>query len=356
MILKTNIKEILEEKFAPVTVIVPAYNEESTISQTLHSLTHQSNIPESIIVIDDFSSDRTGKIARSFGVNVIRPSQNTGSKAGAQSFALPMVTSKYTIAIDADTSLDPDAIEKMVDFMEKNPDAAASCSFVLPKKISTIWERGRFIEYVFAFTFYKRIQDWYGKPLISSGCFSIYRTDELKAAGGWSNRTMAEDMDLTWTLYENGKIVRFNPDVFCFPIEPDNLKMMSNQLTRWSHGLFQNLKIHWKKIKKVPVLREIVAAVIADVFIGGAIAFVVGPAVAIAFKNPWWLAYGLASDFLFIGIPVIWKGWKLRKLGEVLTSLPGFYLLRWVNAFFLYKAAIKEYILNKPLTKYEKGH
>src|SRR5438874_10136653 len=40
-------------------------------------------------------------------------------------------------------------------------------------------ERGRYIEYLFAFTYYKRLQDYYGKPLISSGCFSMYRTDIL---------------------------------------------------------------------------------------------------------------------------------------------------------------------------------
>ena len=63
-----------------------------------------------------------------------------------------------------------------------------------------MWERGRYVEYLFAFTFFKRIQNHYGKPMISSGCFSAYRTNALRQVGGWSNRTMAEDMDLTWTL------------------------------------------------------------------------------------------------------------------------------------------------------------
>ena len=96
----------------PVTVIVPAYNEESTISQTLDSLKNQTCYAEQIIVVDDYSTDRTGHIAAQYdGVTVLRPPKNTGSKAGAQTFALPNVTSKYTIAIDADTSLEPDAIE-----------------------------------------------------------------------------------------------------------------------------------------------------------------------------------------------------------------------------------------------------
>ena len=346
-----------KSKLAPVSILIPAYNEETSIAQTLDSLTSQTWIPEKIIVIDDFSSDKTGEIARSYnGVNVVRPPKNTGSKAGAQNFAMPSVTSKYTIALDADTSLDDDAIEKMIKFMDDNPDASASCTFVIPKKVKTIMERGRYIEYMFVFAFYKIIQDWYGKPFISSGCFSIYKTDDLKNAGCWSTRTMAEDMDLTWTLYEQGKIVRFNPDNYCYPIEPENLDMMSKQLTRWSHGLFQNLKIHWPKIKKIPGLREIVIAAIVDVFVGGSIALVVGPTVAIVFGDPTLILYGVVSDFVFISIPVIWKGWKLKQLRKVLTSLPSFYVLRWVNGYHLYKAAIKEYLLHKTLTKFEKGH
>jgi cellulose synthase/poly-beta-1,6-N-acetylglucosamine synthase-like glycosyltransferase len=346
-----------KSKLAPVTLLIPAYNEETTIAQTLDSLVNQTWIPEKIIVIDDFSSDKTGEISRSYkGVDVIRPPKNTGSKAGAQNFALPSVTSEYTIALDADTSLDDDAIEKMVKTMESNPGNSASCSFVLPKKIKTIWERGRFIEYMFAFVFYKQVQEWYGKPLISSGCFSIYKTKDLKGAGGWSTRTMAEDMDLTWTFYEQGKKIGFNSDICCYPIEPDTLNMLNKQLTRWSHGLFQNLKLHWKNIKKIPVLREIIIAALGDVFLGGAMLFIVGPLLTIITGQPILYAIAMLADVVFIGIPVIYKGWKLKMLRKVLASLPSFFVLRIVNAFFLYRAAFKEFVLKKTLTKYEKGH
>ena len=59
----------------------------------------------------------------------------------------------------------------------------AACGFVVPRVVSSIWERGRYIEYLFAFSFYKQIQDYYGKPVIASGCFSIYRTQALRASG-----------------------------------------------------------------------------------------------------------------------------------------------------------------------------
>jgi len=341
----------------PVTVIVPAYNEEGTIAQTLESLRNQTIQIEKIIVVDDYSTDKTGQISKGYeDVIVVRPPKNTGSKAGAQTFALPNVTSKYTIAIDADTSLEPDAVEKMVKFMDLNPGTAAACSFVLPKRAKTVWERGRFLEYMFVFSFTKKIQEWYGKPLISSGCFSIYNTEDLKKIGGWNNRTLAEDVDLTWTLYENDKVVRFNQDVYCYPIEPENLDMMSKQLKRWSHGYLQNIKLHWKKISKVPVMREQVIVSLSDALFGPVGLFVILPLFGILLHNPLIIAYTLLADALFISLPPLVKSIKMKNTKLVLRSLPAFFVLRTVNTFFFMSAFMKEFVLNKTFHKYEKGH
>ena len=183
-----------------VTVLVPAYNEAATIGDTLQSLLAQTIPAQEIIVIDDFSTDGTAEVARGYGVTVVRPAANTGSKAGAQNFAMPLVSTEFTMAIDADTIVAPDAIERFLEVMADG-DVAAACGFVVPRYVRTVWERGRYIEYLLAFSFYKPIQDHFGKPLIASGCFSIYRTEVLLAHGGWNTRTMAEDMDLTWSMY-----------------------------------------------------------------------------------------------------------------------------------------------------------
>ena len=94
----------------------------------------------------------------------------------------------------------------------------------------SVWERGRYIEYLLAFAFYKPVQDYFTKPLIASGCFSIYRTEVLLAHGGWQTRTMAEDMDLTWSMYQAGRTVKFVPEAVCYPIEPHNYHFMHKQL------------------------------------------------------------------------------------------------------------------------------
>src|SRR5204862_5524205 len=200
-----------------VTVIIPAYNEAASVGDTIKSLQTQTTPPAAIIVVDDCSTDGTGDLARAFGVVVVRPPTNTGSKAGAQSFGLRYVRTPLTVAIDADTVLAPDAIERLLPAFDR-PRVAAACGLVLPRRVRSIWERGRYIEYLFAFTYYKQVQECYGKPLISSGCFSMYRTALLRAQNGWSDRTLAEDMDLTWRFYQAGQEVRFVPEAVCYPI------------------------------------------------------------------------------------------------------------------------------------------
>src|SRR2546427_2801474 len=243
---------------APVTVLVPAYNEAKSIADTILSLRAQTAPPREIIVVDDCSTDGTGDVARAFGVTVVRPPSNTGSKAGAQTFGLRSVRTPLTVAIDADTVLAPDAIERLLPAFDE-AGVAAACGFVLPKRVRSVWERGRYIEYLFAFTYYKQLQDYYGKPLISSGCFSMYRTAILRAHGGWSSRTLAEDVDLTWSLYQAGHEVRFVPEAVCYPIEPRSFTLMGKQLRRWSHGFVQNVKLHWRGLLTVPYLRSAVA-------------------------------------------------------------------------------------------------
>ena len=165
-----------------LTVIIPAYDEEASIADTVRSVLAQTTPPARVVVVDDRSTDRTAELARAAGAEVISPPANTGSKAGAQNLALDTVTTPYCMAIDGDTTLAPDAIEKLMAPLEKAPEVAAACGFVLPRRVGTMWERGRYVEYMLAFSFFKRIQDRFGKPLISSGCFSVYRTRDLRRA------------------------------------------------------------------------------------------------------------------------------------------------------------------------------
>ena len=135
-----------------VTVIIPAYNEAASVPDTIKSLQAQTTPPAAIIVVDDCSTDETGDVARALGVVVVRPPTNTGSKAGAQNFGLRYVHTPLTVAVDADTVLARDAIECLLPAFN-DPAVAAACGFVLPQRVRSLWERGRYIEYLFAFTY-----------------------------------------------------------------------------------------------------------------------------------------------------------------------------------------------------------
>jgi cellulose synthase/poly-beta-1,6-N-acetylglucosamine synthase-like glycosyltransferase len=336
-----------------LTVIVPAYNEADSIADTILSLQAQTVQPAEIVVVDDCSSDNTAGVARSLGVTVIHPPANTGSKAGAQNFALARVETKFTMAIDADTTLAPDAIERLLGALDA-PDVAAACGFVVPRSVRTLWERGRYIEYLFAFSFYKQIQEYYQKPLIASGCFSIYRTETLLAQNGWETRTLAEDMDLTWSFYEAGQKVRFVPAAVCYPIEPQTYRFMSRQLKRWSHGFVQNVRLHWRGVLSVPYLRSAVAVSLWDATLAATIYLLLLPALTIYFRNPW-LLLGYIIDAPALMVPVLAGAIPRGEARRAIASMPAFFVLRTVNAVFFLRAVLSE-MLGRGFHTYEKGH
>ena len=338
-----------------LTVIIPAYNEAASVADTVRSVLAQTTPPARVMVVDDRSTDATAELARAAGAEVISPPTNTGSKAGAQNLALELVDTPYCMAIDGDTTLAPDAIERLLVPLEEDPAVAAACGFVVPRHKRTMWERGRYVEYLLSFTFYKPTQDYYGKPLISSGCFSAYRTDRLREAGGWSERTRAEDMDLTWSFYQAGQRVRFVPEAVCYPIEPHDLDFMSKQLKRWSHGFVQNVGLHWKGILRLPFLSTIVGVALFDAVVASLIYLVVLPLLAIVLGAPWLLLV-YVIDVPAVLVPVVVAAWRRGETLRALASLPSFFVLRTVNGFFMLEALFTEVVLRRPLLVYEKGH
>ena len=150
-------------------MIVPAYNERE-VADTLRSLQAQTRLPERIVVVDDCSTDGTGDVARMLDVSVVRPSSNTGSKAGAQNVALELTDTEFTMAINADTTLAPDAIEKLLSaFADSN--VAATWWVIIPR-LCTRFRTARYVEYLLAFTVLP-IQDYYRKPLILRMLFNL---------------------------------------------------------------------------------------------------------------------------------------------------------------------------------------
>jgi len=339
-----------------IAVVVPAYNEEENIKATLDSLMGQTVIKKCksyrIIVVDDFSSDRTNEFARSKGAEVIRPAFNQGTKAAAQNYALPMINDDLIVTVDADTKLDPKAIENTLYFFN-DPKTASVCGMVIPQKIKTIWEKGRFIEYLFGITIFKGAQNNVGAILVSSGCFSVFRTKLLKTIGGFDAKTMAEDMYATWKFQLLGYHIYFAPDAYCYPLDPPNMKIYLNQLDRWYRSFFQNIKAHsLKRNKKLAIFiySYLIDGIFSPIMIALLLIFLAG-------KLPLSLLILLVlSELIVIFLVCLPMGIKLKMFSKVLVSIPCYYFVRPFNVYIFLRSFWKEWIIKEPLAVWHKGH
>jgi biofilm PGA synthesis N-glycosyltransferase PgaC len=337
-----------------ITALVPAWNEAASIEMTIRSLQAQTYPISKIIVIDDCSEDGTGVIARALGVTVLRPVQNL-KKAGAQNFGLEHVTTDLFVTVDADTVLAPDALyEAMRFFNEASTEVV--CGTVIPQKITTFWEHGRLIDYLYAQTIMKPAQNHNGLVLVASGCFSIFRTQTVRKYGGLDHRTIAEDMDLTWRIHEDGGRVYFASKAICYPVEPPTFEMYFNQLDRWYRGFMQNVKVRNFRIfprkKAMGVLVYVyllwfaVSALFTPVFLFG----VTGDIAAT-------LLWTAVLNGIFVWIPALYAGTRMGiPYGTILIGFVPYLAIPYINMYIYIQAAWKELVVGEKLTQWKKGH
>lgn len=109
------------ERRAPVTVIIPAYNEEAYLAQAVQSAQAQTMAPEEIIVVNDGSSDRTAEIAGQLGVTVF--SQENKGLPAARNSGIKLAKSKWIAFLDSDDIWEPDKLECQLAAVDVFPEA-----------------------------------------------------------------------------------------------------------------------------------------------------------------------------------------------------------------------------------------
>jgi len=340
-----------ETKERSITVLIPAYNEERTIANTIINLKNQTRPPNEIVVVDDCSKDKTGQIAKDLGVKLIRLEKNSGSKSQAQNAALLYITTDITITVDADTILHPQAIENVIKPLTE-PKIASACGLVVPQRIKTLWEKGRFIEYLYGISIMKGAQNNTGTVLVSSGCFSAFKTKELQKAG-FKKRTMAEDMDLTWEFLTQGRKIALAGNAICYPLDPPNYKVYKNQVDRWYRSFFQNISVHRKDIFKCKRLTLFVSWYLLEGLLPPLIWIFL---FLFAFGGIKIASYLILANVLLITISSLYYGIKLNKKLLVLKSIPFYFIISLVNIFLFWRAFIREWILHDRLKEWSKGH
>ena len=357
-------KKKSSQSFKPlVTVLIPAYNEEETIGDTILSVQSQSYPIKEIIVIDDCSSDRTGEIARALDVKVIRIPKNSGTKSKAQNFCLRFVETDLVATIDADTILDSKAMELIISALD-DQEVLSACGFVIPQKIRTFWEKCRLVQYLYYIGLNKSAQAHLGIPLVSSGCFSIFNTKMLKEMGGFPEGTIVEDMALTWRAHLEKKQIKFVPQAVCYPKDPSNWKQYKSQVMRWNRGFLQCVGKYKLSLIKNPrlaffVFLYLLSGFLQPLFLGFFIWYIIWFFSTNAYQGEILFIlpfFGLLLEMSIVFSVILIAGIRYKYLKLALISFPYYWLIAPVDTYLFVSAVFQEWIFGKKLENWEKGH
>ena len=274
-----------------VSILAPAYNEEASIEDSVRSLLALYYPNLEIVVVNDGSRDDTVAVLTERFELVAMPSvlearvatkavrrlyrsrthpnlvvvdKENGGKADALNVALNLASGDLVCAIDADTIIEPDALQRMVrPFLASDPVIAAGGTIRVAN--GSIIRHGRIIEmnaprhalagfqvieYLRAFLFGRLGWNRMGGNLIISGAFGLFDREAVLDIGGYAHDTVGEDMELVIRLRRRGyetdgrSDVDFVPDPVAWTEVPESLRVLGRQRDRWHRGLCDVLWRH----------------------------------------------------------------------------------------------------------------
>ena len=243
---KKEQQALLNKNQYPVSVIIPAYNEEVNICRTISSIINQQYPQLEIIVVDDGSKDNTCNIVKeTFAAykNVIAVSKINGGKATALNYGISMASHDFIVCIDGDTQLKQDAImELMKRFDEEGKVGAVAGNVKVGNEINMItkWQS---IEYITSQNFDRRAFDLLNCITVVPGAIGAFRKHAVISSGGFTSDTLAEDCDLTMRLHRNNFQIRNCTTAISYTEAPETLSQFLKQRFRWSFGVMQSF---WK--------------------------------------------------------------------------------------------------------------
>ena len=288
-----GLQEVRESPVTPpVTIIVPAFNEENSIVQTAESLMKFDYPAKEILIVDDGSTDQTlTKLIERFHLvridSIYRPklkavaptafyynphipnltvvSKPNSGKAEALNVGVNMARSPYFCTIDADCILEKDSLLRLMYPVIKSPVNTVlsagivrilnGCTVVngqvaeinLPKKAI---EKFQVVEYLRSFLFGRTGWNLLQATFIASGAFCIFHRETVIDAGGFGEDTVTEDIDVVASIHRSMREKKqkyqmsFCTDPVCWTMAPDNRKLLGRQRRRWQLGLLQTIMKH----------------------------------------------------------------------------------------------------------------
>jgi cellulose synthase/poly-beta-1,6-N-acetylglucosamine synthase-like glycosyltransferase len=272
-----------------VSIVVPAYNEDLTIVESIRALLALDYEPREVVIVNDGSTDGTLSLlqqtfqlvsaplafvqplpsepVRGIYRSVSEPDlvvvdkANGGCKSDAVNAGINAASGTLVLVIDADTVLAADALSRAVlPFLEDpvtvavggNVAIANGChiehgritSIALPRS----WlARFQVVEYLRAFLLFRLACASQNAVVIISGACGLFRRDAVIAVGGYDRTAIGEDMDLTIRLQRHFRARRepariaFDPNPLAWTQAPEDWRSLRSQRYRWRRGLLQTL-------------------------------------------------------------------------------------------------------------------
>jgi cellulose synthase/poly-beta-1,6-N-acetylglucosamine synthase-like glycosyltransferase/peptidoglycan/xylan/chitin deacetylase (PgdA/CDA1 family) len=230
----------------PVSVVVPAFNEEAGLEATVRSLLWTDHpAPIEVIIVDDGSTDTTpvigDRLAAEFP-NVRLFCQPNSGKAVALNSGIAHAAHDILVLVDGDTVFQPDTIRRLIGQLADPTVGAVSGNTKVANRRGLLG-RWQHLEYVVGFNLDRRMFDTLECMPTVPGAIGAFRRQALGSVGGLSKGTLAEDTDLTMAICRAGWRVAYEETAIAWTEAPSSLRQLWRQRYRWCYGTLQSM---WK--------------------------------------------------------------------------------------------------------------
>lgn len=226
--------------YPKISVLIPCFNEEIHIEDTIHYI-NEMNWPEfEIIAINDGSGDKTAEVLDRLAaiiprLRVVHLLENRG-KANALRAGALLSTTEYLVCIDSDALLDKHAVPWLMRHVMSSPRVAAVTGNPRIRNRSSLLGKIQVGEFSSIIGLIKRSQRIYGRIFTVSGVVTLFRKAALHRVGYWSNDILTDDIDVSWRLQLDHWDVRYEPNALCWILMPETYTGLWRQRLRWAMG------------------------------------------------------------------------------------------------------------------------
>jgi len=240
---RENIQEDVKS-YPKISIIIPAYNEEKVIKNTIEGLLETKYPKKEIIFVDDGSTDKTLSIASQFKEQIQVLHKENGGKASALNYGLVYSTGEIIVIVDADTIIGRNSLKEIVKGFEMNEHVAAVAGNIKVRNRVNWITKCQALEYITGIQIVRRAFDVFGSITIVPGALGAFKKSLLIEAGAYGKETIVEDFDQTIKLLKAGLITQGSSKATAYTEAPNTFKDFFAQRKRWYRGNMQVLKRH----------------------------------------------------------------------------------------------------------------